>query len=275
MAVNVTIRQKGLFQKKIDLNSIISCTGLSYGICDENYRLTENEIGEQTLLYDKNYLSRGIDLSIDGNDIHLQLSLPTSIHEIECFYKVIENIKSYLKKTEIIRDDEIYDSNLINSYIDFDIDGSMHGIDMVSKQIENGESEYFQIFGIMQPLSLGKKEIVEMKDNLNNFGDWMHRIQSIDAYYAVPKVYNVRNQLTGIYAIGPDIVSIVPIKPYIIMNQIEGIERWLVMLSDGKLISYDTFINHIDKEYYDANHVIVNISEEKVEQLIKEFEEEL
>lgn len=275
MAVNVSIKQKGLFKKNLNIKDIIHCTELRYGISDEHYRIIEEEIDDQILLYDYEFLSRGIALSIEGNDILLQLSLPTSIHEIECFYQIIEKISKYLNKVEIYRDEELYDFKLKDSYIDCDIDASMKAIDMISEQIEKGESEFFQILGVMQPLSIGKIEMNEIKGNLNKFGDWMHRLQSLDAYYAVPKVYKIREQITGIFAIGADIVSIVPTKPYIIMNQIEGIERWLVTLTAGKVISYDNFIEHVDKKYYDANHVVVELTDEKIMKLLEEFEEEL
>lgn len=50
MSVTARIKQKSLFKKKMNLEDIIKFTGLSYGVCDENYRLNKDEIGEHMML---------------------------------------------------------------------------------------------------------------------------------------------------------------------------------------------------------------------------------
>lgn len=275
MAVVIKIKPIGIFKKRMDINQIIACTGLSYGICDENYRLISNETGEHTLLYDATYLARGIDVSFHQDEIILQLSLPTGIHEIECFYEIVEKISNYLKKVEITRDDELFDLSKKNIYIDCDIDGSLHGLEMILDELNKGDSAYLQLFGIIQPLSIGIKEIKQINGNLNKFEKWLNDLQTMDVYYAAPKVYKINDMLIGIYAIGPEIESVVPTKPYIIMNQIEGIEKWYVILEGNKTIRYENFIEHVEKKYYDANHVVVNLSKEETISLISQYEEEL
>ncbi len=106
MSVNVRIKQKSLFKKKISIEEIIKLTNLSYGICDENYRLIPDEIGTHTLIYDKNRLARGIDISQDNNETMLTLSLPTTKEEIKLFYNVIDKICTYLKVKTYIREEE-------------------------------------------------------------------------------------------------------------------------------------------------------------------------
>lgn len=39
MSITAKIKQKLIFKKKINIDEIISLTGLSYGVCDENFRL--------------------------------------------------------------------------------------------------------------------------------------------------------------------------------------------------------------------------------------------
>ncbi len=98
----------------------------------------------------------------------------------------------------------------------------------------------------------------------------------MDVYYASAHVYEVKNHLVGIYAIGPDIPSVVPTKPYIVLNQIEGIEDWYVILKDGKTIKYDDFIKNAGKtKYYDDNHVIVTLSDKKMDELIDKYSVEV
>ena len=78
MSVTVQIKQKSIFKKKLNIDDIINLTDLSYGVSDENFRLIRDEKANHTLIYDKTKLARGIDLWLEGTDIMLSLSLPTS-----------------------------------------------------------------------------------------------------------------------------------------------------------------------------------------------------
>lgn len=272
MSVNVRLKQKSLFKKKLNIDEIIKILNLPYGACDENYRLNRNEIANHTLIYDENNLARGIDLSLDGTDILLSLSLPTSKEEIRCFYDVIDRLCNELKIQKYIRDDEQVNIKDKEKFIKDDESGSICGLESIQERISKNEYNHFEIFGIYNPISIGIKEIKEINNNLDNFSSFLNRIQSLDVYYAAPRVYKVHDRLIGIYAIGLNIPSVVPIKPYIVLNQIQGIEEWYVMLKEGKTIKYEDFINNIDKgEYYDANHIIVTLNDKKIDMLIDKY----
>lgn len=271
MSVNVRIKQKALFKKKLDMNEIIKISNLSYGVCDENYRLQRNEIASQTLIYDENNLARGIDLSLDNTDILLSLSLPTSKEEIRCFYEVIDRLCNKLKIQKYIRDEEEVSIKDKEIFIDSDEKGSICALEKIEGNIAKNEYERFEIFGIYNPISIGIKEMKEINNNLDNFSSFLNSVQSLDVYYAAPRVYKIHDKLVGIYAIGLNIPSVVPIKPYIVLNQIQGIEEWYVILKDEKTIKYEDFINNIDKEYYDANHIIVTLKDKKIDMLIDKF----
>ena len=51
MSTNVRIKQKALFNKKLEMKDIVALTGLAYGVIDDNYRLIRNEMAENTLIY--------------------------------------------------------------------------------------------------------------------------------------------------------------------------------------------------------------------------------
>lgn len=272
MSVTVKIKQKGLFKKKLNIEDIIKLTNLSYGVSNEHYCLNEQEIAEHTLLYDKSKLARGIDLCMEGNDITLFLNLPTSKEEIKCFYDTIEKICNNLNIREYLREEEVVSIDESKKFIKYDEEGSINGLKDLKEKIESGEYAGFQMFGIYNPISIGPKEIKKIDNNLDNLAKFLHELQSIDVYYASPHVYEVKNRLVGIYAVGPNIPSVVPTKPYIILNQIEGIEDWYVILKDGKTIKYDDFINNVGKtKYYDDNHVIVTLSDKKMDELIEKY----
>lgn len=276
MSVTVKIKQKGLFKKKLDIKDIIKLTNLSYGISNENYCLNEFEIAEHTLLYDKNKLARGIDICIEGNDIILFLNLPTSKEEIMLFYDTIEKICHHLSINQYIREEELVNINDNKNFIKWDENGSIQGLVDLKAKIESEEYSNFQMFGIYNPITLGKREIKKINNDLDNLAKLLHELQSQDVYYASPHVYKINEKLIGFYAVGPNIPSVVPTEPYIVLNQIEGIEEWYVMIKEGKSIKYDDFIKNTGKtKYYDANHVIVNLSEKKINELLDNYSVEI
>lgn len=272
MSVNVRIKQKSIFRKKLNIEEIIELTNLSYGVCDENYRIIQNEIANHTLIYDKNKLARGIDISLDGTDIVLLLSLPTTPSEIRKFYEVIQIICNKLNIQNYIREEEKVSIKDNDKFIKFDEEGSIAGLKDLEEKIGQDEYKRFEIFGVYNPISIGLKEIKKINNSLNNFEDYLNKIQSLDVYYATPRVYRVKEKLIGIYAIGANIPSVVPTEPYIVLNQINGIEEWYVMIKEGKTVKYIDFINNVEnKEYYDANHVIVTLSEKEVDGLLDKY----
>lgn len=276
MSVEVKIKQNSIFKKKLDITDVISLTGLSYGVCDENYRLIPGETAAHTLLYDKNRLARGIDASIDKTDIVLLLSLPTTPFEIHSFYHAVEKICNALKTKTYIREEEKVNLKNNPQFIKMDEEGSVAGLEAISEKLEKDKYNRFEIYGICNPISIGANEIKQIGNRLDLFEEYLHRLQSLDVYYAAPRVYRVQNKLVGIYAIGADIASVVPTEPYIVLNQIQGIEEWYVMLKAGKIIKYKDFIENIPaKEYYDFNHVIVSLSEQDVDSLIEQYGVEL
>ena len=273
MSVTVRIKQKSLFKKKMNIEDIIKFTGLSYGVCDENYRLDRGEIDEHTLIYDEAKLARGFELWLEGSDVLLSLSLPTAPSEIRLFYSLVEQFCKEFNTKKYLREDEeayLYETD---EYIKWDEEASVAALeDMMSKT----EDEYrcFEIFGIYNPISIGQKELQRIDCNLNNLEDFLHEIQSLDVYYATPSVYRKKdtNELFGIYSIVADVPCVVPNKPYIILDQIKEINYCYVMVRKGMTVTYDDFINNISsKEYYDASHVIALLNDEEIDDLIERY----
>ena len=68
---------------------------------------------------------------------------------------------------------------------------------------------------------------------------------------------------------------VVPLEPYALMCDVE-ISEWYVRFSKEGIIKYDDFINNIgEKEYYDAKHVIVKVTQEKADELLEKYKVDL
>jgi len=278
MAVSVRIKQKSIFKKKMKLNDIISLSNLDYGVFDEYYRLMPNKIKNNVFLYDKNNLGRGFELWLEGSDICLSLNLPCSKNDIIIFYQTIEKICTKLKINNYIRDGEFVSIKDNNELIESEIHVVEDVLINEKKEIDDKSKEFFMIFAIYNPVFLGKKEFKDIDSNIDNFSNLLNEKQSIDAYYAAPHFFkNKENEnIFGMYAITEDVLSIVPIEPYVPFNQNIKTDDWRVCLiykdmKNDEKIKYSDFINNVSKKYYDNNHVLVDLSKKDIENLVEKY----
>lgn len=273
MSVTVEIRQKSIFRKPLTLEDVIRLSGLSYGTADENFRLIERETGNCTLLYDPETLARGMELSVNENAISLKLSLPTSKAEIRRFYEVVKLLCTTLKTKQFILEGQTQTLRDIDTLMQNDANASMGALDDLNQEISKNEYKHFQVFGICFPISLGKHEFDYIGNDLDRLGELLHYLQSQDVYYAAPKVYRVKERLVGIYFTEADLPTVLPTEPYIILDQIKGIEDWYLMLKDQRTVRYEDFMNAVsEKTYFDANHRIISLSHEKLDAILETWE---
>ncbi|RHV35364.1 DUF4299 family protein [Ruminococcus sp. OM05-10BH] len=273
MSVTVEIRQKSIFRKPLTLEDVIRLSGLSYGTADENFRLIERETGNCTLLYDPETLARGMELSVNENAISLKLSLPTIKAEIRRFYEVVKLLCTTLKTKQFILEGQTQTLRDIDTLMQNDMNASIGALDDLNQEISKNEYKHFQVFGICFPISLGKHEFDYIGNDLDRLGELLHYLQSQDVYYAAPKVYRVKERLVGIYFTEADLPTVLPTEPYIILDQIKGIEDWYLMLKDQRTVRYEDFMNAVsEKTYFDANHRIISLSQEKLDAILETWE---
>lgn len=276
MSVCARINRRSLFKEHLGLHEIIEILNLPYGSYDGDYRLQEYDGSENALIYENNQFARGIELSLEKDEILLTLNLPTTLSEIRCFYDSIEKICQKLKKRSYLKNDEKVLLKEKERLIKCDAAASIEALRDIEGKLVSGEYVYFEIFGVCHPISIGLQEINEISQNLDCFAQFLDRLQSIDAYYATPRIYRIEDRLVGIYVVGPDIQSIVPIKPSV-MSALRGqIEEWYILFGEERAIKYCDFIEHVkEKKYYDANHVLVALSNSEIESLTANYDAKL
>lgn len=263
MSVNIRIMQKGFFrQKKFTIEDLVKLSHLSFGVWDENYQLIPNQIGNHTLLFNRKYLQRGIELYIQNHDICLKLSLPTSMDEIQLFYNLAKTYCDFMQTHQFVKDDVLMNVKDMDLQMVYDKRTSAGALRDLK---ENMKDAYFEIYGILHPISIGKKELNYFNDDLDMFGQYLHTQQKMDAYFASPKIYNVHGKRIGMYALSADIPTILPVQPYGILKQID---EWYVFINE-KIVKYNDLIEFIKKfQYYDANHRLFTLSQDDLKSVL-------
>lgn len=288
MSIDVEITQKGLFRKKLDYTTIIGKLG--YGVY-ENNRLTEGKLGEDFIVYDKSRIGRGISIVCGREEkekVTLRMLSPTCEEEIDAFYGIIGRIASVWKSCDIIQDGEAADKNNLAA-ICADMKNANRSF-LKTMLEKNGDfrDNTVSLFSAMWQLDLGdedKAEILAADNIVKAYGDWLHRLQEMDVYYAVLKFYSTNEGILGMYFITEDTESVIPLVPAVPFgfNNEAGkpleVSSWAVSFYSitrdeavGRM-SYEKFLEKVrDKgRRYDASRIIIGgMSDGEIDGLLAE-----
>lgn len=112
MSVVAVVKPESIFSRQLTLKDILT-QELAYGIMDEHYRLTPDECSDYTVIYERDYPARGIEVHFDEKNVSFKLLLPNCTREIELFYMIVARTCRLLNTRVFYRDDEMAElSNL-------------------------------------------------------------------------------------------------------------------------------------------------------------------
>lgn len=270
MGVFVEIKRNGT---SLTVTDIAKIKDLNYGVFDGNYKLQFDEIGNNTILYDNECIGRGIEIILKDHLICMNLPLPSTCTEIELFYQLIDILCKKMDVDVFVRDGEIISIKDFDICIENDVNASIDGIKNIDQTIRLEENHSTILFGALHPIEIGLKEVDEIDCSLILFEKLLHRLQKLDAYYAVPRYYQRKDEsVFGMYFIGENITSIVPNDPKSPFFNIEKLDSHYVRLPYLNDIPYEDFINHLDSfEYFDKNHILIKLNETKINELIQNY----
>ena len=271
MSVHITIKPIDEKQPLMSIEEIAKLMNLSYGYSDNNYCLIFNKTAKYTILYDEKMVGRGIEVNYEDNSICLSIPLPTTSHDIDTFYKLVEKICDKMGVYFIQMNEEFVAVTDIGTKAENDKEITMQSLRRIAETVSNQEHRYMILFGALNPVFIGPNEINEMDDSIEGFDKMMDRIQRIDAYYANPRFYKFDDEkIHGFYFLRDNVPTTIPLNPEYPYQKIENLHSYLVELPDENYIPYDVFINNIGyADYYDAEHITVNLSEETISYFVK------
>ena len=280
MAVEVIVKQKGLFGRNITIEDIVA-DDLSYGIMDENYRLKPEEQGEYMVVYSNKHLGRGMEVSFEKKEVNFRLPLPNSEEDIRLFYRTVERVCELQGVHSFYRDGEKIELGDYESLIQSDMHASTGALESMEQGIAEGEYKNMIVFAIVNPITVEQKDLEQMKGadgsyDLKKFGEFLDGHQRLDVYYAAPLLYQKKDEtIFGMYTISAGIPSVVPMIPKLLMNNDLKVEEWYasLVIAQGniKTVKYEDFIAFAgEREQYDGEHIIVTLSAEEMEKLAEQ-----
>ncbi len=279
MAVNVVIKEKGLFSKRHDIKEFIF-EDMGYGIADEAFRLIEGQTGNITIVYHKEKVERGIELSLENGKVHLRMSLPTGENEIIFFYDYVKKICELLNTTTFEREEEKSTFEDIPKYIELDKNASVQALKDMEEKLRDGTYSSMFLYAVYNPITIGTKELSTFKQDIKELGVFLEEKQSIDAYYSSPRVYQRPNDTYfGIYTITEEVLSIFPLETNLNVNgtKVEDVYMAFIFEEEMKgVIKYSDFLSNTDvNNFYDSNHFLISLKKKEMRSLLEKYKVEI
>ena len=217
MSMDVIITQHGLRKKPLPMEVILG-SKLHYGRFLDGWRLLEGEADPQEFTaFLPDALARGFSVIWKPGEkrrVALRLLTPTGEAEIREFYRTVRRIMTHWNASLNVdgarRSLEEWESDL-DGYLNFNRQAFQNQCRSILDD-ENGEMTYISA---KWPLHMGKTEAEQFENDFPAFEAWMHRLQSMNVYYAVPQFFHDEEGISGRYTLRENCRSIFPSKPYV------------------------------------------------------------
>lgn len=275
MSIDVTIRQKGFFKKELPLKVILG-NNLSYGTFD-GLRLETGVIkGDEFIVYNSARIGRGFSVAYDQankSEIALRLLHPTSTEELHDFYQCVGRIVNCWKCVLEVDGEETGPDDFqrgLSQMCRFNESTLRH----MANEIINEKRGNTTLFSAFWPLVIGKTEAELFNESgVEAFRDWLHKKQSIDAYYAKPAFFEENGTVIGRYVIIENTLSIFPLKGQVPFGAVDNRTNKPLLCDFYKMYVYSTtkdsmlgnlpyeqffqYINNKKISRYDADHIMI------------------
>lgn len=276
MAFTLEIKQKKLFGKtSLDIPSLAGACGFRYGSDDDFHILQEGQESQGTaIIYNPNRIGRGIffDGSKGGEGFYtVSYNIPTTKSEIADFTRLVREIERRLGKVEMYCPEEgcLFTCTELEQGIDRFASFSLKTLHDFC-----GNREYKNyIFTLaMWPYTLPTDKVAawEVCADLSDFEQTLHAIQSMDVYYARPRLLQKSDtgEIGAFYALTEECESIFPVRGdgFLNLSEIKVSECFVqfVLYSEQRalegLFVYDRFMEELQRygiRPFDAEHVLV------------------
>lgn len=283
MSIKVTIKNGQLLRKPLKLTDL-TMGKYAYGSLDGNWRNTGELVEGYNVLYDPNRIGRGIEFSWSKNvkdKIELHVNFISTKYDMEMFYQVIRNILHVWKAKSFEHDGETYHEEDLNELCQLQKELNLR---YMSELKQDG---VMIVFGAMFPISVKYEKLANygMSHDEEGYADYLHELQSQDAYYAVPIIYQLNEEeFFGSYSVTATTDIIFPkqaMNPVMTTNLKTGeplecsfFVVTLVSLEQGQTVgtmSFDEFIAKakiMECPEFDETHVLLKgLSEEELQAL--------
>lgn len=218
MAIDVFIRQKGLFKRPLT-EADLSPTGLRTGHWNQAGALDPGPAADGRVLCDPVTLGRGCYLQAvpgEKEQVYLRQPLPCTPRDLEIFYDLVRSICRSWKTDCFTQDGEEHRLRDIPGMIRFQ---NQAGVGLLKGMAERWQADGEGVLtGAVYPIYMEPETIERLKGgDLDFFQQYLAKKQIGDWYYAKPNFYRHDNgtDILGMYSITEEVPSILPVESFV------------------------------------------------------------
>ncbi len=285
MAIDVLIKQKLFGNKTMPLEVILG-ENLHYGNF-VNDQLDVGELGENEFIaYNPKSIGRGFSViwtPKEKRKIMLRLPQPSTRQELADFYASIERMVKHWRAKLVVDGNRVSLDTFMAGFQDM-AEFSDRIVRQFSQQVLAGEHKTLTLYSAKWPLSMGKKEAELFLNDPACYAEWLHKKQSVDAFFASPHFYMDDDGIFARYFLVNDLPVIFPNQPSVPFGATDPAtgkplecKRWMISLGiEGENsplceMEYAEFLNLIpetQKSEYDGEHFLLSaLTEEDIRNL--------
>lgn len=286
MAVTIVMKTRGIFGKIPPFSDLLK-PGFSYGTWTDGFIINPDISGDNTLLYRKDSIARGLNLGLgDRSLLTFKLALPTSDEEIKDFYEYIMFLCGKLEVVTFEKNGTSCSIADIPRLTEEDMAASRESLFQIEKNMENSDISSMYIFGVTNPLAMGRDDLKAIGGDMARFADFLDGKQRYKGRYVAPKleVYkdagekkrrsffrkdtdSADDRYRGTFEVGIGEELIFPLVPRSLNKKEARVMIWQVKVKLGpeeiRTFAFDDFIKKIDRSVpYDSEHVFINLKAE-------------
>lgn len=259
---------------KVNFNDLVE-SNIDYGVKDTAYRLCyASSNSKLVVFFDKRSIGRGIEVELLNNEIELKLSSVSTRDDVKLFYHLIKKICHKNKRSIFTREGEIENIKDIKKLLSNELKENVHSFETLIMLLKQ-EKGIVSIFCAKNPIDIDYGLLSYLGLDYDKYEKFICDIQHINAYYSAPFIMvDKNNKNIGIFNIHTNDSYILPVVP--VLNNAEVskdyvVDDWYIGNENG-LIKYDDFIKmYKDSPLYDANHIVIEISEDNFKKLVVKY----
>lgn len=298
MSVEVVIKNKQLIKKPLTIKDI-TMGKYAAGTIDQYMRNTREVKAGELVVYNPDKIGRGVSVmgwsSAVKDKIAIVANSFSTKYDYEMFYDIIGNIMRVWKTKNFEEEGIKHSSDDLEKLCQEQKNTAMSMMADIDSLVNREDGENLTFFSAMLPLDIKldlMKKFGEAKDE-EGYADYLHDLQSIDAYFTVPIFYGQKNKdaVFGSYAVTSGTDTIFPVEPKVppfftdpSTGKALTCSLYIVTLVSyakqkviGK-ISFEDFVRLADIgncPEFDATHVILKgLSEERIAQIAESVHED-
>ena len=267
----------GSVNQEFDIKRLLS-SNMGYGVYEDAYRLHEGVIGSPTVIFDAERIGRGVEVDVEEGKLVFSSSVPSTNSDVELLFNLLQRAMELTGAKEMIFDEKAVACGLSGELKDEIKQIHQKALRVLEDALEDENQRQLLIHGATQVVSIDRQEARQMVESWDEFGEYLHRVQAQDLYFAVPMFLERNDGILALYILSDGVRSSFPLeKNFLVDTEQLVVSKWAVGFFDRAsedlmgMIPYDDFLADV----LDAERFIVKLDIDAMKELLEKYGEAL